>query len=172
LNVCDGIVTLSNRYARLAEEMAADEKSPRRKEELKRISEVCARVPANPARTFREALQSVWLYHVCILMDQNAASYNLGRLDQYLYPLYKKDIDEGCISQDEAQELLDCLWVKTAEPCLFQDKENAKVAAGYMMFQNACCVSFREVQCGQEPGFIPAQGRRTDVPRHGLSGLS
>jgi formate C-acetyltransferase len=72
-------------------------------------------------------------------MDQNAASYNLGRMDQYLYPFYQKDIDEGLISANEAQELLDCLWVKTAEPCLFQDKENAKVAAGYMMFQNACC---------------------------------
>ena len=139
LSVCNGIVTFSQRYARLAEEMAADEKNPRRKEELKRISEICGRVPANPARTFREALQSVWLYHICILMDQNAASYNLGRMDQYLYPLYKKDIDEGRISQHEAQELLDCFWVKTAEPCLFQDKENAKVAAGYMMFQNACC---------------------------------
>lgn len=139
LHVCDGIVALSNRYARLAEEMAKDEKEPQRKKELKEISEVCRWVPANPARSFREALQSVWLYHTCILMDQNAASYNLGRMDQYLYPFYEKDIDEGLISTDEAQEFLDCLWVKTAEPCLFQDKENAKVAAGYMMFQNACC---------------------------------
>ena len=139
LYVCDGIVTLSHRYGRLAEEMAKDEKDPQRKKELKDISEVCQWVPANPARTFREALQSVWLYHICILMDQNAASYNLGRMDQYLYPFYQKDIDEGLISPNEAQELLDCLWVKTAEPCLFQDKENAKVAAGYMMFQNACC---------------------------------
>ena len=139
LEVCDGIVTLSNRYAQLAEEKAKDENDARRKEELNKIAEICRWVPANPARSFWEGLQAVWLYHVCILMDQNATSYNVGRVDQYLYPLYQNDINKGILSQTEAQELLDCFWVKFSEPCLFQDKDNAKVAAGYMMFQNACC---------------------------------
>lgn len=139
LEVCDGIVTLSNRYAQLAENLAKSETDTRRKEELNKIAQICRWVPENPARTFWEGLQAVWLYHACILMDQNATSYNIGRVDQYLNPLYQSDIDGGNINQAFAQELLDSFWVKFSEPCLFQDKENAKVAAGYMMFQNACC---------------------------------
>jgi len=139
LIVCDGIVTISKRYAQLAERIAGEEKNPRRKAELEKIAKICEWVPANPARTFGEALQSLYFYHICILMEQNAASYNLGRMDQYLYPYYKKDIEEGLITKEQAQELLDCLWVKLSESCLFQDERTARYAAGYMMFQNACC---------------------------------
>ena len=139
LIVCDGIVTLAERYAQLAEKMAAEEKDPRRKAELEKIAEICHWVPANPARTFWEAMQSFYFYQTCIIMEQQAPSYNPGRLDQYLYPYYKKDIEEGLITKEQAQELLDCLWVKLAESCLFQDERTAKYAAGYMMFQNTCC---------------------------------
>ena len=144
LIVCDGIVTLSKRYGDLAHKMAAEEKDPRRKAELEKIATICAWVPENPARTFWEALQSFYLYHSCILMEQNAPSYNPGRMDQYLYPYYKKDIDRGVLRQDEAQELLDSLWVKLSESCLFQDETTAKYAAGYMMFQNTCCGGITE----------------------------
>ena len=138
LIVCDGIVTLSNRYADLARTMATKEKDGRRKAELEKIATICAWVPENPARTFWEALQSFYFYHSCILMEQNAPSYNPGRMDQYLYPYYKKDIDQGVLTQDKAQELLDAMWVKLSESCLFQDETTAKYAAGYMMFQNTC----------------------------------
>ena len=139
LIVCDGIITLAERYAQLAKQMAAEEKDPRRKAELEKIAEICHRVPANPARTFWEAIQSFYFYQTCIIMQQQAPSYNPGRMDQYLYPYYKQDIEEGSITKDQAQELLDCLWVKLAESCLFQDERTAKYAAGYMMFQNTCC---------------------------------
>ena len=71
-------------------------------------------------------------------MEQNAASYNPGRIDQYLYPFYKKDIVQGELTEEQVQELLDCLWVKFSESCLFQDAETAEFAAGYPMFQNVC----------------------------------
>ena len=71
-------------------------------------------------------------------MEQNAAAYNPGRMDQYLYPYYKADMESGRISQDEAQELLECLWVKFSEPCVFQDATTARYSAGYPMFQNTC----------------------------------
>jgi len=71
-------------------------------------------------------------------MEQNAASYNPGRMDQYLWPYYMADIEAERISPEEAQELLDCLWVKFSEPCLFQDAVTAEFAAGYPMFQNVC----------------------------------
>jgi formate C-acetyltransferase len=60
-------------------------------------------------------------------------------MDQYLYPYYARDLEEGRISAEEAQEILDCLWIKFSEPCLFQDAKTAEVAAGYNMFQNVCC---------------------------------
>jgi len=71
-------------------------------------------------------------------MEQNAASYNPGRMDQYLWPYFKADLGAGRLTRDEAQELLDCLWVKFSEPCLFKDALPAEFAAGYPMFQNVC----------------------------------
>jgi len=134
----EGIEILAERYAKEAERLAAIEKDPVRKAELEEIAKTCYRVPKYPARTFREALQALHLYQVCIFMEQNAASYNPGRMDQYLYPYYRADLEQGRITQDKAQELLDCLWVKFSEPCLFQDAQTAEFAAGYPMFQNVC----------------------------------
>ena len=134
----EGIVTLAERYAVEAERQAAETSDPRRRKELQEIAATCRHVPANPARTFREALQSFYIYQICVFMEQNAASYNPGRMDQYLWPFYRADLEAGRITPDEAQELLDCLWVKFSEPCLFQDKVTAEFAAGYPMFQNVC----------------------------------
>lgn len=132
----EGMCILANRYADEAERLARVENDPNRKRELETIASICRRVPENPARTFWEAIQSFYLYHICLLMEQNAASYNPGRMDQYLWPFYKADIEAGRITPEKAQELLDCLWVKFSEPCLFQDKVTAEYAAGYPMFQN------------------------------------
>jgi len=138
LIAAEGIITLAQRYAAEADRLAAIAKDPQRKKELIKIAEICRHVPANPARTFWEALQSFYFYQICIFMEQNAASYNPGRMDQYLWPYYKADIEAGRITPHEAQELLDCLWVKFSEPCLFQDAVTAEFAAGYPMFQNVC----------------------------------
>ncbi|MDR3600733.1 MAG: formate C-acetyltransferase/glycerol dehydratase family glycyl radical enzyme [Desulfosporosinus sp.] len=138
LIVAEGMIRLAERYAVEADRLAALAKDPQRKKELSELAEVCRHVPANPARTFREALQSFYFYQICLFMEQNAASYNPGRMDQYLWPYYKADLEAGRLSPDEAQELLDCLWVKFSEPCLFQDAVTAEFAAGYPMFQNVC----------------------------------
>lgn len=138
LIVAEGIKILALRYAAEAEKLAEEENDAGRRKELLDIAEVCTAVPAKPASTFREALQSLYFYQICIFMEQNAASYNPGRLDQYLYPYLQNDISAKRITRDEAQELLDCLWVKFSEPCLFQDEVTAEFAAGYPMFQNVC----------------------------------
>ncbi|MEN3004925.1 glycyl radical protein [Dehalobacterium formicoaceticum] len=136
--VAEGIMDLAERYATAAERLAPSEQDPKRKEELEEIARVCRWVPAFPARTFREAIQSLYFYQICIFMEQNAASYNPGRMDQYLWPYYQADLKAGRITPEQAQELLDCLWVKFSEPCLFQDAITAEFAAGYPMFQNVC----------------------------------
>lgn len=138
LIAAEGLVVLANRYADEAERLAAQETDGTRKKELLEIAQVCRHVPEYPARTFREALQSFYFYQISIIMEQNAASYNPGRMDQYLWPFYKADIEAGRITQEEAQELLDCLWIKFSESCLFQDATTAEYAAGYPMFQNVC----------------------------------
>lgn len=138
LIAAEGIVTLSERYALEAKRQAAATSNLVRKKELREIAEICRHVPANPARTFHEAIQSFYIYQICLFMEQNAASYNPGRMDQYLWPFYKADIEAGRITEEDAQELLDCLWIKFSEPCLFQDKITAEFAAGYPMFQNVC----------------------------------
>lgn len=138
LIVCQGMEILAERYASEARRMAESEKDAKRKSELLEIAGVCSRVPAHPARTFREAMQSFYFYQICIFMEQNAAAYNPGRMDQYLYPYYKADLEAGRISPEEAQELFDCLWVKFSEPCLFQDEKSAEYSSGYPMFQNLC----------------------------------
>ncbi len=138
LIVAEGLKILGERYALEAQRLASDEKDHLRREELLQIAAICQRVPAKPARTFSEALQSFYFYQIAIFMEQNAAAYNPGRFDQYLYPFYKKDLEEGRITPEKAQELLDCLWIKFSEQCLFQDAKSAEYASGYPMFQNLC----------------------------------
>ncbi|WP_293008471.1 MULTISPECIES: glycyl radical protein [unclassified Oscillibacter] len=139
LIVCEGIITLANRHADLAEEQATACADPVRKAELMKIAEVCRWVPEHPARTFYEACQSILSYEYAIFMEQNASSYNLGRLDQYLYPYYKADLAAGILDEDGAQELLDCMWIKVAEMSLFQDEVTAQYAAGYCITVQTSC---------------------------------
>ena len=136
--VADAIVILANRHADLAEAMAAEESDPVRKQELLKIAEINRYVPENPPRTYYEALQCMLTYEYGAFMEQNASSYNLGRMDQYLIDYYNRDIENGIMTKDEAQELLDCFWIKIAEMGLFQDAKSAEFSAGYNMTVQVC----------------------------------
>ena len=107
----EAVVRLANRFADQAAEMAAKEKDAKRKKELERIAETCHWVPANPARTFYEALQSFWF--IWMMIAQGTAPG--GRFDQYMYPFYKKDKEEGRITDDDVLELLECLRIKVMQ---------------------------------------------------------
>ena len=112
ITTCDAITTWATRYSRLAAEMAAREKNPQRKNELQEIAEVCAWVPENPARTFREAVQAQWFTQIFSRIEQNVGGQiSMGRMDQYFYPFYRKDRDGGRINEAFAQELLQCVWL-------------------------------------------------------------
>jgi pyruvate formate-lyase/glycerol dehydratase family glycyl radical enzyme len=112
---CQAVITFARRYARLAREMAGKEKNPGRKAELLKVAETCEWVPARPARSFREALQSFWFTHVAANLEGADYAETPGRMDQYLYPLYESDISTGNLTRQEAAELLGCLWVKFNE---------------------------------------------------------
>jgi formate C-acetyltransferase len=110
----DAAIAYAKRYADLAREMAAKETKPKRKKELEHIAEVCEQVPANPARNWWEAVQSVWLTHVIISCELASLVHCFGRFDQYMYPFYKKSvIDEKTMTHDKALELLECFWIKS-----------------------------------------------------------
>ncbi|MBW4827725.1 MAG: glycyl radical protein [Clostridiaceae bacterium] len=110
---CDAIMILGKRYAEYAKELAEKEENPERKKELLEISEVCSWVPAHAPRTFREALQMYWFVHLCVITELNPwDSFNPGRLDQHLYPYYKKETEAGTLTEEQAKEYLQCFWVK------------------------------------------------------------
>ncbi|MDE3077706.1 MAG: formate C-acetyltransferase, partial [Chloroflexota bacterium] len=103
------IIRFSHRFADLASRMAATEEDQRRKAELQRIAETCRQVPAGPARTFFEAVQSFWFLFLLVTPSPTAAA---GRFDQYMYPYYRRDMDDGKITGEQALELLACLRIK------------------------------------------------------------
>ncbi|WP_050606627.1 trans-4-hydroxy-L-proline dehydratase [Clostridium niameyense] len=110
---CDAIIIYGKRYSEYAAKLAKEEKDPQRKKELMEISEVCAWVPAHAPRTFREALQMYWFVHLCVISELNPwDAFNPGRLDQHLYPFYKKETESGTLDREQARELLQCFWVK------------------------------------------------------------
>jgi len=132
----DAAMAYARRYADLAREMAVKETNPKRKRELKRIAEVCEQVPTNPARDWWEALQSVWMIHVLVWCELSGWVHCFGRFDQYMYPFYKKSvIDEKAMSRDEALELLECFWIKTAEFTQLTRYEHAVFTTGQGLSQ-------------------------------------
>jgi formate C-acetyltransferase len=110
---CDAIIRFAERHAEKAREIAKRETSPQRREELDRIAEVCSHVPAHAPRDFWEALQAYWFVHLGVITELNTwDSFCPGHLDQHLFPFYKKGLQEGTLTRENARELLECLWVK------------------------------------------------------------
>ncbi len=121
---CNAVCAWAERYADEAE-CQAQTADAERARELREIAARCRRVPAGPATTFRDALQAVWFTYVALYLETPAASC-LGRLDQYLYPYYARDVAAGTLTREEAHELLCCLWVKLYENVLGQMGSHAQ----------------------------------------------
>ena len=112
---CQAVSRFANRYADHAEQLAAAETDLRRAEELRSIAQVCRRVPQHPPRNFHEAVQAVYFAHLVAQIESGGNSISLGRIDQFLYPYYRRDADAGTITPDEAEELLSLMFLKTNE---------------------------------------------------------
>jgi len=109
----DALLAYAKRHAKKAEELARKEKVASRKRELNQIARICKRVPANPPRSFREALQYYWFVHLGVIIELNTwDAFNPGRLDQHLYPFYQKEKAAGTLTEDKAKELLQAFWIK------------------------------------------------------------
>jgi len=132
---CEGAIIFAKRFSNLATEMAKKEKNEKRKKELERIALICERVPAKPARNFYEALQSFWFEQLIIQLEVDGLAVSTERFDKLMYPYYKKDIKEGLLTKEEAQELLECLWIKFFEIMKVYDLQSATYFSGYSIGQ-------------------------------------
>lgn len=132
----EGIIRYANRYADEAERMAEKEEDEKRRQELLRIAGNCRRVPEYPPRSFYEAIQFIWFTQIGGILSENPLALNPGRFDQYMYPYYKQDIDAGVIKKEDAQELIDALWLKYSEWVWTISANTADYFAGYNQFQN------------------------------------
>jgi pyruvate formate-lyase/glycerol dehydratase family glycyl radical enzyme len=114
MSICaDALIRFAERHAEKARELAQQEMDPQRKKELERIAEVCSRVPAHAPQDFWEALQYYWFVHLGVTTELNPwDAFNPGHLDQHLYPFYKKGLEEGTLTREQAEELLQCFWIK------------------------------------------------------------
>ncbi len=130
------VITYAARYAQQALKEAEACTDNIRKQELLMIAQNCVNVPANGAKTFYEACQSFWFVQMLLQIESSGHSISPGRFDQYMYPYYKADIESGKITREDAQEYIDCLWVKLNDMSKARDEASAKGFAGYSMFQN------------------------------------
>ncbi len=109
---CEAVICFASRYAELALDTAKTEKDAERREELRKIAEICARVPEHPASTLHEALQSVYLTHAACVIEDCPAAISYGCMDRYLFPFYESDMQKGKLTRDEALELIQCFLIK------------------------------------------------------------
>lgn len=136
LTVIDAVRTFAARYSVLAAALAEKESDAGRKNELLEMSRICAKVPYEPADSFREAVQSVWFIQLILQIESNGHSLSYGRFDQYMYPYYISDLRSGTLTEQTALELLTCLWIKTLTVNKLRSQEHTLSSAGSPMYQN------------------------------------
>ena len=136
LIVIDAVRRFASRYSILALELAEKEQDERRRAELEETARICTRVPYEPASSFREAVQSVWFIQLILQIESNGHSLSYGRFDQYMFPYYIRDIHSGIITEEEALELLTCLWIKTLTINKVRSQAHTLSSAGSPMYQN------------------------------------
>ncbi len=133
-----GVLRFAERHTTEAKRLAGAEKDQARKNELLKIAENCRRVPANPPVSFQQALQSIWLTHLALYQENYDNAISFGRMDQYLYPLYRKGIESGEITPESTREMLQCFWLKICEFLPFYPGKFNEYFSGLLTSQGLC----------------------------------
>jgi formate C-acetyltransferase len=129
--VCDGMIHLTKRYARLVEELAAQETEPSRKMELLRMADTLNRCMEKPCQNFLDAVQTLYMYQTCLCLDGNMHGISFGRVDQYLGDFYKRDTAAGELTEELGQEIIDLFYLKIAEMNKIWNYWATKASGGY-----------------------------------------
>ncbi|HWT74835.1 MAG TPA: choline trimethylamine-lyase [Mobilitalea sp.] len=138
IDTTEGVMIYAKRLSDYAAELAEKETNSKRKVELKKIAEVNAWVPAHKPRNFWEAIQSVWTIESLLVVEENQTGMSIGRVDQYMYPLYQADMESGRMNDFEAFELAGCMLIKMSEMMWVTSEGGSKFFAGYQPFVNMC----------------------------------
>lgn len=138
IDTTEGVMIYARRMADYAAELAAKETNPKRKAELLKISEVNRKVPAHKPDTFWEAIQAVWTIESLLVVEENQTGMSIGRVDQYMYPYFKADLEEGRMNEFQAFELAGCMLIKMSEMMWITSEGGSKFFAGYQPFVNMC----------------------------------
>lgn len=129
--VMEGAQHFMERYAKLLTELADGETSPEEKEEFLQVAANCAAIARRPPITFHEAVQSLWFLFVILQMESNASSFSPGRLDEILIPYFRRDMEEGRLTEEYALEIMECLWLKFNQIVYMRNRHSAKFFAGF-----------------------------------------
>jgi formate C-acetyltransferase len=150
MDICaDAVIIFARRHADKAMELAQQQTDSARRSELEQIAEICSHVPAHAPRNFWEALQSYWFVHLSVITELNTwDSFNPGRLDQHLLPFYEEDLQEGTLTPEQANELLQCFWIKF-------NNQPAPPKVGVTEEQSGTYTDFALINVG---GVMPADG--------------
>ncbi|WP_291325589.1 choline trimethylamine-lyase [Desulfovibrio sp. UCD-KL4C] len=138
IETAEGVMIYAKRMSDYAAQLAAKEADPKRKAELLKISEVNARVPAHKPSTFWEAIQAVWTIESLLVVEENQTGMSIGRVDQYMYPFFKADLEAGRMTEYEAFDLAGCMLIKMSEMMWITSEGGSKFFAGYQPFVNMC----------------------------------
>ncbi len=138
IDTTEGVMIYAKRLSDHAASLARSESNPARRRELEQISRVCARVPKYKPETFWEAIQAVWTIESLLPVEENQTGMSIGRVDQYMYPMYKADIESGRMTPYEAFELASCMLIKMSEMMWVTSEGSSKFFAGYQPFVNMC----------------------------------
>lgn len=131
----DAIKEHAGSYSDEASRLAKKEQNSARRRELRDIAAMCRRVPYEPATSFREAVQSLWFTMTMFNIEGVGHSQCLGRFDQYMYPFYKADLEKGILTPEEAQELIEHLYINLTNNIFLYDTQTAYHSAGYTQYQ-------------------------------------
>ena len=132
----EAVINFAHRYAELAENLAKGETSAERKKELLKIVETSRHIPEYPARTFYEAIQSLFFIQSALQVETNGHSISIGRFDQFMYPFYVNDIKRGILTDDDALELIQLFRIKLGEVTKLRSWSCTDYFRGHPMFQN------------------------------------
>lgn len=138
IDTTEGVMIYARRLSEYAASLAAGEKDPIRKAELEKIAEVNARVPAHAPTTFWEAIQAVWTIESLLVVEENQTGMSIGRVDQYMYPFFRADVEAGRLTPYEAFDLAGCMLIKMSEMMWLTSEGSSKFFAGYQPFVNMC----------------------------------
>lgn len=134
--MCDAIREYAKRYTDVALKMAEVESDPAEKDTLLQIAKNCETVPYYPSTNYWQALQAIWFMHMLMQNEYDHPGLTLGRIDQYVYPFYKADIEAGRIDSVRGLELIEALFIKLSEVNKIKNVISSRNTGGYSMGQN------------------------------------